>query len=455
MLRFLTITVLALVFLSANRAGAEEPKVLSGKMKAKLEALLGGFPGVSPALSGIQVAVIQDGTLRFSDALGFARVGANSEFEPLLPYHRMRVASLSKVVVALGVMQLVEAGQLNLSDDISLYFDFPLRNPTFPDIPITVEHVLSHTSSIRDGSGYALPYGQTFRTFFGEESEHFTKQVDQEPGVYFTYANLNFAVLAGIIERVSGERFDRFMVHSLLKPLGLDTGFSACHVTRTASQRLVPTFRKQDDTGGWDPHGPWRAQNDGDTVACYVGMAPTFREIADTKVDLSDYTLGTNPTLFSPQGGLRASAEDLAKIMTLFLGRGKVGDKRLLKGKTIDDMLQTRWRYTPLKPNGHTVEGESVSDAFSGLMTRYGLSIHIIDLQDWGLSDQPRLLYGHLGEAYGLLGGFWFDPKTGDGFVSLITGMADDPTLYPGKSSPLYAPEEALLRWWLTHFGGG
>ncbi|MBC6412764.1 MAG: hypothetical protein GDA39_07770, partial [Hyphomonadaceae bacterium] len=59
---------------------------------------------------------------------------------------------------------------------------------------------------------------------------------------------------------------------------------------------------------------------------------------------------------------------------------------------------------------------------------------------------------GHLGEAYGLLGQFWFDPRTGDGFIALITGTGDDPASFAPGSSPLYYVQEEMLRWWLENF---
>ena len=82
-------------------------------------------------------------------------------------------------------------------------------------------------------------------------------------------------------------------------------------------------------------------------------------------------------------------------------------------------------------------------------MTSYGLSVHRIDMRAWGFSSGPPLLVGHLGEAYGVLSHALFDPETGDGIATIITGTADDPAKSEPGHSPLYRVEEEVLRWWV------
>ena len=83
---------------------------------------------------------------------------------PITPVDPVRVASVSKLVVAIGVMKLVEAGKLDLDSDVSRWLGWSLRNPAFPDRPITLRQLLSHTSSVRDHDDqYAVPLGGTIR----------------------------------------------------------------------------------------------------------------------------------------------------------------------------------------------------------------------------------------------------------------------------------------------------
>lgn len=74
----------------------------------------------------------------------------------------VRVASISKLVTALGVMRLVEAGTLDLDRDMSAYLGWRLRNPAWPDAPATLRMLVSHTSSLVDvGDNYAVPLGRS------------------------------------------------------------------------------------------------------------------------------------------------------------------------------------------------------------------------------------------------------------------------------------------------------
>ena len=74
-----------------------------------------------------------------------------------------------------------------------------------------------------------------------------------------------------------------------------------------------------------------------------------------------------------------------------------------------------------------------------------------MDLEEWKLSGDSRVFYGHLGSAYGLMGQFWLDPEHGDALISLVTGAGDDPDRHPGVS-PMYRPSDEIIRWWLQHF---
>ena len=94
----------------------------------------------------------------------------------------VRIASISKLVVALGVMRLVEQGKLDLDRDVSTWLGWPLRNASFPDQPITLRLLLSHRSSLRDGIDYALPLGADLRTALGA---HDAWDGEHPPGSFF------------------------------------------------------------------------------------------------------------------------------------------------------------------------------------------------------------------------------------------------------------------------------
>mgnify|MGYP001819291119 FL=1 len=426
------------------------------QMDSELDALVSGKIEGSPELSGLQLLVIRDGRVAYEYASGFARLDGDGEV-PLNTDHKARIASISKLVATIGLMKLVEAGKVGLDQDVSDYLGFELRNPAFPNAPITLRMILSHTSSIRDGSYYWLESGQRFEDFFlpggahFEDGAHFASQNGQAPGDYFTYANLNFGVVAAVIERVSGTRFDRYMRREVLEPLGLQSSYNVCDLSSTRPERIATLYRKRDDEEVWRPEGPWVPQLDFERFSCHYGREPVARGEDPGEV-LPGYRLGENPTLFSPQGGLRASAGDLAVIAQMLMSGGSFQDARILDESSVSKMFEPQWQYDTATDNGNTAEGLDPDDpAYQQLFTGYGLSVHRMDLAEWGLQDAPRLLLGHLGDAYGLMGQFWLDPETGDALISLITGAGDDPDRHRGIS-PMYRPSDEIIRWWLRYF---
>jgi len=329
----------------------------------------------------------------------------------------VRIASVSKLVAALGVMRMVEAGTLDLDRDVSDYLGWRLRNPAFPDAPVTLRLLLSHTSSLTDAGDYVVPLGVTLRDFIGAKSwdgEH-------APGAFFRYSNLNFPVIASVIEHASGERFDRLMTREVLAPLGLDAGYnwsgaSDAAVARGVILRAPDGSAVRDDLGGKRP-------------ACPVVPA------ADGNCDLAVYGLGDNGALFSPQGGLRISANGLARVGRLLLGMGVLDGKRFLSEASIAELTRAHWRYDG--GNGETD---------SGFYCGYGLAVQLITSES-RCRDNPftdgRARLGHAGDAYHLKSGLWIDPAAGEGVAYFVTAVADDA---PKGRSAYRVEEEAMAR---------
>ena len=413
---------------------------------AALSVLLKGT-SVTPALSGIQVAILERGRVTESYAYGFAQ-HEDKGIEPLRIDHNIRVASISKLLVAVGVMRLVDQGQIALEQDVSKYLGWELRNPLFPDRAVTLRMLLDHTSSVRDGTRYFIAAGEgRLQDFFDPNSEywdagaHWSDQIREIPGSYFEYANLNFGVVAEIFERVTGQRFDQFMQNEVIAPLGMTGSFNPCTLRR---DQLAAGFRKRNANDEWDSEGSWYAQVDGEQVSCFYGMAA----LKAPDQFLTYYSLGNNATLFSPQGGYRGNVMDLMALLQLLVNEGQVNGASYLTRESVSNMLKPSWSLNERADNGRSAGEAEPGSPFDGLMTSYGLSVHRISPRDWGFSNAPELLLGHLGEAYGILSHALLDPQTGDGIATIITGTADDPTAYPGHS-PLYRVEESVIQWWL------
>jgi CubicO group peptidase (beta-lactamase class C family) len=315
----------------------------------------------------------------------------------------VRIASVSKLVVALGVMRLVEQGKLDLDRDVSDWLGWQLRNPAFPGEKITLRLLLSHRSSLRDEVDYIVPLGTDLRTALADPKAF---DPERRPGTYFRYANVGFPVIASVMERASGERFDRLMEREVLRPLGLDACFNWSTCSDAAIARAATLYRAngdvaRDDLGGVRPDCP---------VFAKPGSA----------CDLEAYPLGSNGAIFSPQGGLRISAEGLAVIGQLLLSGGVHQGRRLVSQASIDEIVRPHWRF----------DGSN-GDTEKGFYCAYGLGVQILPNARTGCRDdvtgEGRLLIGHAGDAYALKSGLWVDRRAGRGMAYFGTGIADTP----------------------------
>ena len=309
----------------------------------------------------------------------------------------VRIASLSKFIVALGVMRMVEANTLGLDQDVSGYLGWTLRNPSYPGVPITLRMLLSHTSSLRDDADYVIPLGQTIRARLADPRAW---DGGHRPGSWFRYTNLNFPVVASVMESASGARFDALMARLVFAPLKLDACFNWTTCSDAKVARAVVLYATD---------GSVRRDN-------LAGKRPSCPVTPDLPCDLSGYVPGTNGALFSPQGGARMSARDLARIGQMMLRRGE----SFLKPASLALLARPQWVF----------DGNN-GDTEGGFYCSYGLAVQTLathvrpDCHDDLFGDGvPRI--GHAGEAYGLRSGLWIDSKRGTGVAFFATGVADD-----------------------------
>jgi CubicO group peptidase (beta-lactamase class C family) len=325
----------------------------------------------------------------------------------------VRIASISKLFVAIAVMRLAEEGTLQLDTDVSHWLGFRLRNPAFPNTPITLRLLMSHRSSLRDDIDYVIPLGSSV-----EQALTDPKAWDAEhaPGTFFRYGNINFPVIASIMEKATGERFDRLTARLVFEPLQIDGCFNwtTCSdgaVARAVVLRDEKGGVRRDDLGGKRP-------------ACPV-LSP------DPACDLSRYQLGSNGALFSPQGGARISAAGLARVGQLLL-RGGEG---LLGQESIATMIGPEWVY----------DGRN-GDTEKGFWCAYGLAVQALAASGSCANDPfgDRIKrIGHSGDAYGLKSGLWLDLKRGLGVAYFVTAVPDDA---PRGRAGFTTVEEAIIR---------
>jgi CubicO group peptidase (beta-lactamase class C family) len=333
----------------------------------------------------------------------------------------VRVASISKLVAAIGVMRLVEQGKLDLDSDVSRWLGWPLRNPAFPNRAITLRMLMSHTSSVRDHDDqYAIPLGGSVQAEMADPRSWDRRHAPGDN--YFAYSNMNFPIVGSIVERATGERFDRWMRAYVLEPMKLDACYNWPTCSDAAVARAVVLMQNgkpvRDDLGGRRPD------------------CPVFVKEGEP-CDLSRWKLGANGALFAPQGGLRISARGLARVGRMLLNRGSLDGVQVLSAQSVETLLTQLWRYDGR--NGFTDHGFYCS---------FGLATQQIPTRVSGCRDdigtQGAFLVGHAGDAYGLKAGLWIDRDRGHGIAYFVTGIPDDAPRAP--DSAFRAAEQHAFR---------
>ncbi|MEO1100818.1 MAG: serine hydrolase domain-containing protein [Pseudomonadota bacterium] len=381
---------------------------------ARLAALVTGDGDPAHALAGTVLVVMRGEETVYAGAAGRARIDPVRGDRALTPETKFRWASVSKMVVGMTALDLEREGAVNLDANLSEALGWPLHRPDDPARAITLRQALDHTSSIRDPAAYWVPLPGNIRTLFEGEAAPFSAHT---PGDWFEYANLNYGLAATAMEAATGERFDRLAAR-MLNAAGLDAGFNWSGVSAAARRSGATLYRKVD--GVWTPQ-----VDDLDTLEDHAPLV-----LKDEGANLADYTPGTNGTLFSPQGGLRASAVDLARLV------------RLLRAPRYAPLSSDPWVYDPARPNGTTAEAGVSAE---GLFTAYGLGVQLLPGDVPTAAWPGETLIGHSGDAYGLLSGAWVQADGDVAFAYAITGVNADINMPPGERTAFTLYEEKLL----------
>lgn len=346
--------VVSMILVSSSSLFAQ-----SGKTEADIEAILKEYNTI-----GMSVAVVKKGKIIYTHSFG----SKNTETQtPLSDGDIFRIASISKSFSATSIMQLVEAGKISLDDDIGQLIGFKVRNPKFPDKVITLRMLMSHQSSLNDSEGYF-----TLDVINPDRNPNFAKcYSDYEPGTGYRYCNLNYNMVGTVIEKISGERFDQYVKHHILEPLGLYGGYCVDSLDNT---KFATLYEYDDSLKKFN--------------AAPAAYNPRREEI-------SKYVMGASTPIFSPTGGMKISASDLARYMTMHMQQGKYKGKRIISKKSAKEM------QTPIGKEG------------------YGLALLKTEKLIPGVE-----MTGHTGSAYGLFSMMFFEPKKKFGFVVINNGSS-------------------------------
>ena len=407
----------------------------------KFSAMIGNS-GVK--VPGLGVIIFKDGREVYANFFGSRKLGEKNL--PVTRDTKFRVASLSKQFTIFTVMQLVEQGKLNLDEDVSKYLGFELRNPKFPVVPITARMLASHTSSICDGKIYSIPPQFGLEEFFSANGKfwkggaHFA---NEPPEKFFTYCNLNYGILGTLIEVVTGTRFDIYQRENILSQLDTRADYVVGNLSRQDFELLGTTYQKKNAAGHWDEFGEWYGKIDDYTnqpARDTITLQNPYEENFCGTYDLRNYKVGTNATIFSPQGGLRISFEELTHAMEMILNGGTYRGRKILREESLAEMFKPQWIFDAKKNNG---------DTCGGVMLSYGLGEYQIDGKTAArlCKDTEINFVGHTGIAFGLLAGMFFRAGTKDAFLYVANGHCLDEDNDPrskGKFSDNYIWEEKI-----------
>ena len=332
---------------------------------------------------GLSVAVVKKGEIIYTHSFGLKNIETKA---PLSDTDIFRIASISKSFSATSIMQLIEAGKLSLDADFSDLVGFKIRNPKFPDKAITLRMILSHTSSINDSQGY-----------FTLDAINPVKNLDWQkcysdvaPGTDYRYCNLNYNMIGTVIEKYSGQRFDNYVKNHIINPLGLYAGYNvdSLDVMRFATLHEYNTSTKK--------------------------LSPSPLAYAPRREEIKNYVMGYSTPIFSPTGGMKISATDLAKYMTMHMNYGKYKVTRIMSKKS------ARLMQTKISENeGYGMAIANREDVIPG-----------------------KLMTGHTGSAYGLYSAMFFNPKEKFGIVVITNGC--NPSSTNGLNDVLRAGVNSL-----------
>jgi CubicO group peptidase (beta-lactamase class C family) len=321
---------------------------------------------------GLSAAIVQDGQIVYNHSFGYKDLETKT---PLANDHMMRIASISKSFTATGLMQQVERGVISLDDDVSDLIGFTIRNPHHPDVPITLRMVLSHTASIRDKEDY-FTLDHINPAVNGDCADSF---FEYAPGTGYNYSNLGLNLAGTILEKVSGVRFDQYVKDSIITRLGLVGGHN---VDCLDQSKLASLYTRR--------NGQYVKSN-------------AYASVAD---QLPNYIMGYSAPMFSPTGGVKISAHDLAQYMIMHMNYGQLNGVRIISEESSRTMQTPVW-YIQKK-------GED----------QYGLCLEeFVGMVDDDKYNRPgHYPVGHTGSAYGLRSIMIWSPADRWGIVAMTNG---------------------------------
>ncbi len=315
---------------------------------------------------GGAVIIAKDGEILYSYDYGHK---TNSRREAVTLDSCFRIASVTKLVSAVGLMKLLEEKDIPLDTPVKDIVGYPVVNPSFPQDDITIRQVMSHTSSFVQ-TQYYHPTWETLKT----DNKYFSQTV--RPGTEYAYSNLNGGLFGAMIEALSGQSVNTYMQENVFKPLGINAAYH-CALLPDQSD-IAPQLGKNGKIA--------------------KGISVAMKEISEYD-DTCNPRINTNRT----SGGLYISANGMIRIISMLQRGGELDGVRILKEETVQLMMQDQ----------HLIPGSSVKAE-----SLYGLAMARVKGMPGGT------WYGHQGMMQGLSSNIYFQPDTGLSIAVIANGYS-------------------------------
>lgn len=320
---------------------------------------------------GASVAVIKNGNVTYHYEYGYANKEDKDNPVMINENTKYRIASISKVFTSMLAMAEVEDGMLDLDAKLSDLFGYGFFNPKYPNTPVTMRMLLTHTAGLSSKEGlyneplYFVARGQNYYT--------------SKPGNSFSYSNLGMGIAGAVVEKAADKSLSQYARERFLIPMGIDASYDG---SLLSDPSLV--------------------------ADCYAsGSLRRTKEVMTKPVGRKNTKPGD--VFYLGQGNLLISAIDLAKVSTILLNDGMYEGKQYLRSETVRQMLTV-----------HPVRTR----------TNYEQCIGIRKYTD--LIDD-RDMYYHTGTFYGILAVMVIDPDDKSGVIVITSGAhpaRDDNTIF-------------------------
>ncbi|WP_049895162.1 serine hydrolase [Paenibacillus antibioticophila] len=263
--------------------------------KAEAEAFAAQFFGqkeVKEQLAGALLVIVKDGQVLLNKGYGYADIAAKRPVDA--DKTRFRLASVSKLFTSAGIMQLAEAGKVDLDKDVQTYLP-DLQIPNKTGVPLTLKHLMTHTTGFDNADSLGSDKAYMLKDYLKD----MMPTVVRKPGETFRYDNFAFTLQGYIIEKVSGMSFQDYVGKNIFKPLGMDS--SSFMFNDEVKQAIATPY-----------------DNNLEPVA-------QIPNVPDN----------------SPQGGMFSTGTDMAKFMLAMLNGGQAGGERFLTEASVKAMERT------------------------------------------------------------------------------------------------------------------